>query len=226
MSRSTNPPSPPVDFPLYGLDRDWPGLRWLDFYGGALGTPTTDVWLGHRSTDGEVAVRVGSFPRQRFEATHSQEVAGELAFAGAVALVNMTLPQRVEAGLPGLNRALVRHADEQCHAHADWPRARWSVDGTPVTAAVWRFAGAWLGITDALPQVYLAVIGFGVVPEGLPLARVTDGTPYGMDLAQPLSADLLQMQHERLPAVVWPLPDQYGYHPDHLAVAQRSTASR
>jgi hypothetical protein len=222
----TDPASPPVDFPLYGLDRDWPGLRWLDSYGGRSGTPTTDVWLGHRSTDGEVAVRVGTFPRQRFEATHSRDVAGELAFAGAVALVNMTLPQGAEQGMPGLNKALVEYAGEQCHRHADWPRTRWSVDGAPVDAAVWRFAGAWLGITDAQPQVYLAVIGFGVVPEGLPLARVTDGAPYGTDLARPLTTDLLQEQRERLPMVVWPLRDQHSYHPDQLAVAQRSAIAR
>lgn len=228
MTRSTNPPSPPVDFPLYGLDQAWPGLRWPDFYEGQLGEPTTGMWLGHRSTDGEVAVRVGSFPRARFdriEAAHSRDPLAELAFAGAVPLINMTLPERAEDGIPGINRALVDHAGQQAQRHAEWPRVRWSVEGAPVSAAVWQFAGAWLGITDALPEVYLAVIGFGVVPEGLPLALIADGSPYGMDLRAPLSTDLLTEQSSRLPPEVWPQPNRGRYHPDQLALTHHTAAS-
>src|SRR6202012_5410970 len=38
-------PSPPVDFPLYGLDASWAGSRWLELFGEAIGDPVHWVAL-------------------------------------------------------------------------------------------------------------------------------------------------------------------------------------
>jgi hypothetical protein len=45
------PASPPIGFPVYGLDLSWPGVRWLEVFGDEIGDPPRWVSLGHRSLD-------------------------------------------------------------------------------------------------------------------------------------------------------------------------------
>jgi len=44
-------PSPPVTFPVYGLDGSWSGSRWLDGFGDRIGDDVRSVRLAHQSTE-------------------------------------------------------------------------------------------------------------------------------------------------------------------------------
>jgi hypothetical protein len=63
--RREDPASPPAAFPVHGLD-GWPGARWLDGFGDAIGEQVRWVRLAHQDTrtgvDGAaVAARVWRF---------------------------------------------------------------------------------------------------------------------------------------------------------------------
>ncbi len=55
--------SPRIQFPVYGLDRSWPGQRWLELFGDEIGDPLRWVSLGHRSRDGDALVMVKTYVR-------------------------------------------------------------------------------------------------------------------------------------------------------------------
>lgn len=66
-----------------------------------------------------------------------------------------------------------------------------------------------------MPDVYLVAVGFGVPAEPLTCERLTDATPYGFDLAAPLSlADLARIQHEQGPPEYVRFNTD-RFHPDH-----------
>jgi hypothetical protein len=183
------PSSPPVDFPLYGLDGSWTGPRWLDSFGYAIGDPAHWVSLAHQSLDGASLVFVLSFSRPRTDAREGlsgQPPLPRVAFDAAVVLVNVTLPVLTVARPDGMLRALPGHADARSRQCAQWPTVRWSVDGAAVAAHVWRFAGGWAAVSDAAPGAYLAAVGVGAEPDDLSLARLPDAGAYHFDLAEPL----------------------------------------
>jgi hypothetical protein len=110
-----------------------------------------------------------------------------VASGAAVVLVNLTLPVQSAPRPEGLLRALVDHADERSERYAEWPSAAWQVNGIPVMARVWRFAGGWAAVSDAVPGVYLAAAGGeGSSPAGLAFVPLPDGSAYHFDLDQPL----------------------------------------
>jgi hypothetical protein len=193
-------PSPPVDFPVYGLESSWPGSRWLEVFGGAIGDPVPWISLGHRSLDGESIIFVETFSRSRTDALVSSSGVPPLedvAHDAANCLINLTLPAH-SAPLPdGFLRALSHHAYERSLQCAQWPLVRWRVDGVVVTARGWRFAGGWVAISDAVPDVYLAAVGMGTDPDGLSLAGLHDGSGYHFDLDQPLRPRMLQEALDR-----------------------------
>jgi hypothetical protein len=65
-------PSPPIDFPVYGLGASWTGSRWLELFGDRTGNPVRWVELGHRSLDGQSVIAVQTFSRPRTDALRSQ----------------------------------------------------------------------------------------------------------------------------------------------------------
>jgi hypothetical protein len=220
-------PSPPLDFPIYGLDSRWWGPRWLDFFEALPSQPAWAVWLGHRTPDGldePGGLRVGTFARQRYEATmcpRGQDPLAAVALGATLGLVNLTLPDVSVPRPDGLISALVDKAEEMAKAHADWPRVHWDVDGMPAPAAVWEFAGAWAGFTAALPDAYVAVVGIGVPADGLRLVPVRDEADYRMDLRAPLDLAELGRQKGQRPDSWLPPPRRDGFHADQLAVAPR-----
>jgi hypothetical protein len=205
-----NPASPPVDFPLYGLDA-WDGPRWLETFDGELGTPTWAVRLGHqRGTD--TYVGVATLPRERYDRLCGAD-RSEVALFGTFWLINLTLP---DPGLPrpdGFLRDLVSLSEVAGTRHADWPQVRWSVG----EASVWRFAGGWTGFA-VLDDVYVVVAAFGLEPNGLRFAVVPDGAPYGFDLAAPLRTTDLPAARERTGPAAPARLNTDAWHADHGAL--------
>lgn len=212
--------SPPVQFPLYGLDAARPGVRWLDGYGDALGEDVRWVGLAQGDQEANQLVMVETFSR---ELTNAQHVRGgepplkSVSFAAAITLVNLTLPDMSVARPEGLVKAAVDHADERSRRHADWKRVTWQVDGVPVEALAWEFAGGFAAFSDALHDVYLAISASAGSPDGIALTRLTDARAYHFELDQPLhprvieaSADAALADGDRS----W--PRRADLHPDHL----------
>jgi hypothetical protein len=99
------------------------------------------------------------------------------------------------------------------------------VDGAVVTALVWRFAGGWAAISDAVEGVYLAAVGVGTAPDGLSLAVIQDGSAYHFALYQPLYPRVMSASRERAGGDGLELHRQ-DWHPDQLQLLrdQRSDA--
>jgi hypothetical protein len=180
--------SPQIQFPVYGLDRSWPGLRWLELFGDEIGDPLRWVSLGHRSRDGDALVMVKTYVRLATGRPRSYQIptdaqAAELgqeplqwaAFSAAFELVNLTLPVRSLPRPSGFSRALVDHAEQAGQEYARWPAVRWSEDGRAVTARRWQFAGGWAAFTDAVPGVYLYATDAQQLSQPPPLSLAAAG---------------------------------------------------
>lgn len=220
-SDAAGQPSQAVDFPVYGLNAGFRVDRWVDFFEGAPSAPPWALWLGHRDQEGDSGVRVGTLPRKRYEETMCPgrgDPLAVVALSGALGLVNLTLPDSSVPRPDGLIEALVEHAEGQAKRHRQWPAVWWDIDGAWVRARVWHFAGAWTGFTEALPDVYLVVIGVGVESRGLSLARVTELTGYGTDLRAPLSLVELGRHKSTRPRAWIPPPTREAFHRDQLAL--------
>jgi hypothetical protein len=90
---------PPIDFPLFGLDRAWSGPRWLDFVDGNPGEPVDWVWLGHGDRHGPMRghpwTSVGNLrpAADRPVAAGRSAYERELAWSGLFALINQLSPE-------------------------------------------------------------------------------------------------------------------------------------
>ncbi|HEX3786175.1 MAG TPA: hypothetical protein VHX38_41555 [Pseudonocardiaceae bacterium] len=223
MTRPEVPDSPPIDFAVYGLRASWPVARWFEFFDVRYGDAAWGARFGHQAPGGVDSsyVCVATLPRQRFDqlcvGPHRDRVA-EVAAYGGFMLINMTLPDPAVPQLPGLNSMLVKHADSLAEDHARWPSMSWVVGERPVRAAGWRFAGGWTAFCDDLPEVYLLATGWGVEPDGLAFDVIEDGTPYGVDLAAPLTTRTLPLAWTLAGPSMHSCPNHADYHPD-----QRST---
>lgn len=217
--------SPPVDFPLYGLDTSWPGERWIELFGDAIGDPVHWVSLGHQSPDGESLIYVETFFRPRTDALAAPSLQTPLqhvAFYAAALLINATLP--VESLLPapdGLIRAMLDHADERSSQFSQWPPVRWQVDGIAVTARTWRFAGGWVAVSDAVEDVYLAAVGVGSDPDGLSLAVLEHGNAYHFELDQPMHTPVMVASHAARTDGDPPPPRCRDWHADQLRLMRK-----
>jgi hypothetical protein len=205
MTATADSESPPVDFPLYGLDDSWPGPRWLEFVDGRIGEPTWGIRLGHQRPAADAYLGVAALPRTRYDhqcVSPGADRLGEVAFYGTHWLINITLPEPHVPRPDGFLRSLVAHETDQATRHAQWPEVTWSVDEHPIPASVWRFAGGWTAFTDGLPDSYLIAAGFGTGPDGLRFTTITDSARYGFDSTAPLRlADLTRARDRNGPDV-------------------------
>jgi hypothetical protein len=226
MNGMTHPrqisPSPPVDFPLYGLDTPWPGPRWLDTFGNAIGDPVQWVSLGHQSLDGESLIFVETFSRHRTDvwtASSGQPPLRHVAFYATAALVNVTLPAQPAMETSDYAPVLVEHADKRSGECAQWPLVRWRLDGAEARARVWWFAGGWAAVSDAAEGAYLAAVSVGTDPDDLSLAALRDAGAYHFDLAQPLHPRVLSASAEASGAQLEEAPwRRKNWHADQLAL--------
>jgi hypothetical protein len=188
------PTSPPVAFPLYGLDASWPGARWLNQFGDEIGDPPRWLTLAHESADGQSLIMVTTYSRAATDAAAAQwgqSAAVELASDAAHMLIDVTLPAQSVPRPDGFLPLLTEHAMKIADQHPHWTAVRWQVDGTATTAHGRRFAGGWAAVGDLAGDVYLTAVGVGTGPEGLSLARLRDGGAYHFDLAQPLNPPVM-----------------------------------
>ncbi len=215
-----------VDFQVYGLDETFQGMRWVDFFEGLPGKPPWALWLGHREPDSGNGVRVGTLPRQRYEAVmcpNGKDPLVEVAFSGAFGVVNVTLPDSSVARPDGLIPALVEHAEAQARRYAEWPIVWWRIEGAQVRARVWHFAGGWAAFSTALDDAYLVAVGVGLEPADLAFEPVEDGATYHIDLSAPLNFTELGRQKSTRPQAWLPPPRRDGFHPDQLAFVPDET---
>jgi hypothetical protein len=211
-------PSPPVTFPVYGLDGTWSGSRWLGNFGDRIGDEVRSVGLAHQSTQTGALIMVDSYSRPLTDAQAARAGQSPLqlvAFAASVVLVNLTLPAQSVPRPPGILRALVNNADARSRQYAQWSVVRWRVDGWPVAARGWRFAGGWAAFSDSVDGVYLAAAGSaGTDPDGLAFGLLHDGLAYGFDLDQPLHPSVIAASSaaggERIP------PPPRHWHADQV----------
>jgi hypothetical protein len=209
-------PSPPVTFPVYGLDGSWSGSRWLDVFGDRIGDEVRHVGLAHQSTETGAVIMVESFSRPLTDGQAARSKGSPLqqvAFAASVVLVNLTLPALSVPRPPGILRALVNNADARSREYAQWSPVSWRVDGKEAAARAWRFADGWAAFSDSVDGVYLAAAGSaGTDPHGLAFAALEDGHAYNFDLNQPLHPGVIAASSaaggERTP------PLRPDWHPD------------
>lgn len=216
------PPTPPIGFPVYGLDASWPGARRLESFGDQVGEPPRWAELAHQGADGESLILVASYSRPRTDqlAAHLAEPPlADVASRAASTLINVTLPGPSVPRPDGCLRALAAHATGLAGQYARWQAVGWRVDGAAVAArAVW-FAGGWAAVSDGLADGYLAAVGTGAGPDGLSLARLRDGAAYHFDLDQPLPPEIRTESSQAAFESVRPeaaASARRDWHPDQL----------
>jgi hypothetical protein len=222
-------PSPPVEFPLYGLEASWPGARWLETFGEAIGNPVHWVCLGHQSPDGGSLIYVESFSRPRTDALVArsfQKPLQHVASYAAALLANVTLPVETLPRPDGLYRALTDLTEERSSKYADWPPVRWHVDGTAVTARMWQFAGGWMAVSDAVEAVYLAAVAMGTKPDGLALAELENGDAYHFDPDRPMHAPVMVASRAARADGDAPPPRRRDWHADQLRLMSKPERAR
>lgn len=193
--------TPPPDFPLYGLE--WSGTRALDWVcvRRRHGVTTTyGLWLAHLTDGG--GVRVGTFSTVAL----SQEGL-TAARQGVNSLLDITMPPDAP-----LNDMKIVASTAEPH----WSDARWTADGKPVPAQVWRFSGGWTGWT-VFGDVSVSVVGVGDHEIDL---RQTDGSPYGLRPGSPIDRAHHRGEQRAWHETLLPQPNQ-RWHADQLALLSR-----
>jgi hypothetical protein len=219
-------------FPVCGLATPLGGrtaLDWICSFRDHRDSPflTYGLWLGHLTDDGKAGVRIGTFGRDAVDRIAKREGrtpngVAYAATAGLHALVDLTIPdehgRRTHDSTRALMHAVGVYSRSAASGYRTWAPESWTFDGVTVEARIHRFAGAWTGFTDALPDLYVVAVGIGVDPEELQLTRVTDATSYGFDLSGAL--DRLHHQHETRAwhETILPMPNAAGWHRDYLAL--------
>jgi hypothetical protein len=195
-----------IDFTCWGLDADWPSLRWIEPIRGRGDQSARGVRLGHASDS--AMVLTCTYPRATFD--DEARAAGfdpvrEIAFETTYTQVNLALHQiRTPAERPdGLVGSLHNHATQQADRHRDWPGARWGKHAARTT----RLASWKSGFSLAYPASYVIVHACGLAIEDMRLRPIGDLSAYDLsnDPAEPGS-----MRWE-----LWPARPDVGY--DELA---------
>jgi hypothetical protein len=192
--------------------------------------PLLAVWLGHGTSDLAAGVRVGTIDRRRMEMRpHNQLIPGDpvlsVASYGVESVTWLTLPDPVDLA-PGEPSAeymhlIVAHAREQVLRYATWPDRRVRIDGEWFPVKCWEYAGAWAALIDSLPDVYVLVSGYGIEVDDLDLQEVTEGSPYGIDVAGPLDRHRPERRNREIPVTMLPRLVRRTLHPDQRNLPRR-----
>ena len=195
-----------IDFTAWGLDADWPSLRWIEPIRGCGGQPFRGVRLGHASDS--AMVLTCTYPRPAFDDEASAagfDPVREIAFETTYTQVHLALHQiRTPTERPyGLVGTLHSHASQQADRHTGWPATRWGEQ----EASTIRLASWQSGFSLGYPAAYVIVHACGVAIADVRLKPV-DGLS-GYDLSND-AAEPGAMRWE-----LWPARPDVGY--DELA---------
>lgn len=166
-----------LDFMAWGLDADWPSLRWIEPISGRRGQPVRGVRLGH--ADDSAMVLTCTYSRALFDTEASAwgfDPLREIAFETTYTQVNLALHQmREPAERPdGLVGSLVSHASQEADRYRDWPATQWGEqDASTTNLASWHS-----GFTAADPAAYVIVHACGVPIDGVRLKAIRDLSGY------------------------------------------------
>lgn len=190
------------DFTAWGLDADWPALRWIEPISGRRGQPVRGVRLGH--ADDSAMVLTCTYPRARFDSEAGVcgfDPVREIAFETTYTQVNLALHQlREPAERPdGLVGSLVSHASQEADRYRDWPATRWGEQDASTT----RLASWQSGFTAADPAAYVIVHACGVPIEDVRLTTVRDLSGYETSRNEE-PADAMHWE-------LWPARPDLGY---------------
>jgi len=171
-----------IDFIPWGLDADWPSLRWLEPIHGRRGEAVRGIRLGHASTS--AMVLTCTYPRSRFgEAADTTQLGPlrEIAFETTYAQINLVLHQIKTPGErpDGLIGSLVKYASQQADRHGEWPTVHWGSE----SAATTNLASWQSGFSLDYPDMYVVVHACGTDISELRLKQVDDlsGYTFGPD---------------------------------------------
>jgi hypothetical protein len=182
---------PQIDFPIQGLDAQWPSKRWLDFLDGPAAGPPVGVWLGN--ADESASLYVGTYPRSRFDTQmvyRGDDPLREVAYSVTFKQINRILFQ---LGLrkdwrTGLLGALKQYADDQADEYPGWRTAQWDVTNSStqareqVEARVTALAG-WESGFATMDGCYVTAQAYGMTLDNLRVKPVLDSSLYGFSMA-------------------------------------------
>lgn len=191
-----------IDFTVWGLDADWPALRWTEPISGRRGQPVRGLRLGH--ADDSAMVLTCTYPRARFDAearASGFDPVREIAFETTYTQVNLALHQvREPAERPdGLVGSLVSHAHQEADRYRDWPVTHWGEQEARTT----RLASWHSGFTTTVPAAYVIVHACGADVDEVRLTAIRDLYGYEPGRGQ-APAGLMHWE-------LWPSRPDLGY---------------
>lgn len=222
----------PLDYRIFGLHNLEFSQRELDDFVVDEGDPEPllAIWLGHGTQNLSAGVRVGTIDRSLTEKVpRNQLIQGDpllsAAYYGVESVTWLTLPDPIDLA-PGEPSAdymhlIVEHGRKEVSRYRNWPDRRLRIGGDWVEAKYWEYAGAWAAIVATLPDVYVVVSGYGVDVAELDIREVTDGGPYGINVAGPLDRHRPERRNREIPVTMLPRLVRRHLHPDQLGLPRQ-----
>jgi hypothetical protein len=227
------PPHPPLGFPLYGLDHEWSGPRWLEFVRGSQGEPIWTADLCHSQTrtpqPGGPWVLIGVSPRSwhcKVMSAPGRDYEQDIALDTLLDLFARTTPSIAEGAARTYRAAEIRLIESQAASYTTWPTVTWHLDGKSLQARIYDWAGAWAGFTFDIPGVILHIVATGIAPADLRLAHIADSSAYHFDIRQPIQyPETLQASAVAALGAEIANPATWGWphHHDHDQLLQSTT---
>lgn len=170
--------SPDIDFTAWGLDAEWPALRWIEPAGGS-GRAARGLRLGH--ADDTAMVLTCTYPRPRFD---DQALAcgldplAEIAFETTYVQASLALHQVTAPGPrpEGFVPALVSHARSVADRYADWAEVAWGKRAARAT----QLASWQSGFAAVDDSAYVIVHACGLAMD---LVQIRPAQLSGYDLS-------------------------------------------
>lgn len=166
-----------IDFTAWGLEADWPSLRWIELLPGRGGRPARGVRLGHASDS--AMVLTCTYPRALVDSearAWAFDPVREIAFETTYTQANLALHQlsKPDARPDGLIGSLLSHARQQANSHPDWPVSKWGEQEASTT----RLANWQSGFSVGYPDAYVVVHACGIELTEIRLVTIADLSSY------------------------------------------------
>ena len=179
--------------PYEAVSRDWSDaevVRWFVHANGRRGEPCVDIWLGAMA--GPARVIVTSALREAWPTTEEQREHALMTLLSLPSLVDLTQVKQ-------------QSLHETGSRSGAWVTTGIVTNGEMRQATMWTApSGEWCLLSEEATQV-IHIAASGIDHSEVQLRRVSNWTPYGVDLSKPQPATSLQRRTEAvLPA--WEAP--------------------